>query len=281
MKTGLAIWHYPHRSFVENADFFANSSLESISILGFHMIEICKCEADAQRLAEIAASTGVVLTVHHKLPRSHKEEDVSFFKDSIDLFGAWQKKYGLISILSFDVSDSIRDRVASYLDYVLEQVPACKVAVEDFGLTEMERAQIEYLKDEPRFGYLLDMGHLNIRMHGKDEKGYALFTTSASEGGVIEHPKTADFLYAFRSKEFPVFEIHLHNNDGKLDLHEFLEVGDIDMRELAQAIYDFGFDGIVTIETVPGDRYEGRREESDRDIWRTIHYWEELYAACK
>lgn len=281
MKNGLAIWHYPHRTVCENARYFAEKGFDCVSILGFHMIEVCEDAEEAAKPAQILKQTGAILTVHHKLPRSHAEEHVSFYKHSIDLFGAWQKEYGLISILSFDVSDSIRDNVKSYIDYALSEVPDAKIALEDFGLNERECEQIEYLKSEPRFGYLLDMGHMNIRMHGRDKKGYTLFTTSALEGGLVPEPKAADFLRAYRSKEFPVFEMHLHNNDGEKDLHEFLEDGVIDMRELAQAVRDFGYDGIMTIESVPGDRYEGRRAESDERIMQTFAYWQEVYSQTK
>lgn len=276
MINGLAIWHYPHRNTTENARYFAEHGFDSVSILGFHMIEVCEDAEEAAKLAQILKQTGAILTVHHKLPRSHAEEHVNFYKHSIDLFGAWQKEYGLISILSFDVSDSIRDHVKSYIDYALSEVPDAKIALEDFGLNERECEQIEYLKNEPRFGYLLDMGHMIIRMNGKDQKGYGLFTTSESEGGLIGIPHREDFLRAYRSKEFPIFEIHLHNNDGVRDLHEFLEDGVVDMLDIAHALNDFGYDGIVTIESVPGDRYADHRPSSDRRILQTFDYWRAL-----
>ena len=54
----------------------------------------------AEALAKTVMEKGVVLTVHHKLPKSHSEEAVLTFKAAIEKIGQWQKKWGLISILS-------------------------------------------------------------------------------------------------------------------------------------------------------------------------------------
>ena len=74
MKTGLAIWHYPHRNMEENIRFFAAQGLKSVSVLGYHLIEVCRDPEEAVRVAEAVKETGVELTVHHKLPRSHTGE---------------------------------------------------------------------------------------------------------------------------------------------------------------------------------------------------------------
>lgn len=41
MKTGLAIWHYPHRTPIENVIFFADKGFSSVSILGSTMHKLC------------------------------------------------------------------------------------------------------------------------------------------------------------------------------------------------------------------------------------------------
>ena len=111
MKDGLAIWHYPHRSTIENVLFFASQGFSSVSLLGYHMDDICKRPDLAGMLAHIVREKNLTLTVHSKLPASHGEEDVAFFRASIDGYAAWQKEYGLISVLSFDVAEAIRDNL--------------------------------------------------------------------------------------------------------------------------------------------------------------------------
>ena len=276
MTNGLAIWHYPHRTVTENVRFFAECGFESVSLLGHHMHALCKDGAMAEELAELVSKYRLVLTVHHTLPRTHAAEAIEDFRAFVSDVAEWQRTYGSLSVLSFDVPEGVRDDAAGYIDLTLSTVPDCKVAVEDFGLTERERRQIEHLKGNRRFGYLLDMGHLFLRLRGENRDGLTLFTNSPEEHPLTAAPKRADFLAALGTKEFPIFEIHLHNNDGKDDLHLFLEDGAMEMAEVAHALRDFGFDGVLTLESAPGYRFPCPALESDLRIQGTFAYWKSL-----
>ncbi len=272
MINGLAIWHYPTRNDLENVRFFADHGFEAVSMHGRAMAKVGMNEALGADFASVIREKKMVLTAHGKLPLSHSEEDVAIFKRDIDAIAKWQKQYGLLEVLSFDVAQEVRDDVMPYVAYVLQYEQFGKIALEDFGVTEEERAQIEPLKKEPRFGYLLDIGHMNIRMHGVNTEPINLFRNSPSECPKTDAPGYDEFLQAFRSKEFPIFEIHLHNNDGVGDLHGFLENGTIDMQAFANVLKEMGYNGIVTIETVP--RLAGYfYPEADDKIMETFAYW--------
>lgn len=273
MKNGLATWHYPHRSILENVAFFADHGFESVSLLGYHMDRVCSVDEQAEELARLVREKNVVLTVHHKLPADHSEQNVAQFQTAMDRIGAWQERHGSLAVLSFDVSSGIRDNVAPYVDYVLRAVPRSKVALEDFGLTPAERAQIEYLKSEERFGYLLDIGHMYIRLRGENRGSGVIFTNHPDECPADPCPTREDFLRAFRSKEFPVFEIHLHNNDGFADRHFFLEDGTLDVSIIADVLREIGFNGILTIESAPGFTFKCVYPESDERILKTYELW--------
>ena len=274
MVNGLAIWHYPHRNDLENVRFFAENGFGGVSMHGRAMAKVGMNDELGEAFAALIREKKLALTAHSKLPLTHGEEDVAIFKRDIDAIAKWQKKYGLLAVLSFDVAQDVRDNVMPYIEYVLQYEQFDKVALEDFGVTPDERAQIEPLKGNGRFGYLLDLGHMNIRMHGINTEPINLFRNSPSEGAQTQAPGYEEFLYSFRSKEFPIFEIHLHNNDGVGDLHNFLESGTIDMHDIARVLKQIGFDGIVTIETVPrlfGYHYP----ESDEKILQTFTDWKE------
>ena len=273
MKNGLATWHYPHRDVLENVAYFAECGFESVSLHGAHMTYVCEHEKLAQKLAELIKKHNLVLTVHHKMPINHHEETVSAFKTSIDLFAKWQKKYNLLSVLSFDVPEKIRDNVKHYLDYTMENVKVSKIALEDFGLNDKEKAQIEHLKGNERFGYLVDIGHMYIRICGKVKEGLTLFCNSLQECASNENPTAEDFLAAFKSKEFPVFEIHLHNNDGADDLHYFLEDGTLNMKIIADVLKSIPYEGIVTIESAPGYKFKCEKTDADNGINKTYAFW--------
>lgn len=272
MINGLAIWHYPHRNDLENVRFFADNGFEAVSMHGRAMAKVCMDEARGAEFAALVSEKKLVLTAHGKLPASHGEADVEEFKRYVDAIAKWQEKYGLLSVYSFDVPQEIRDNVLPYLKYVLQYPQFQKVAVEDFGLNAAERAQLKPLRDNERFGYLIDVGHMNIRLRGLSKEPITLFTNSPEECPKSEDPGFAEFLVAFKTKEFPIFEIHLHNNDGVTDSHGFIEDGTIDMQMMADVLTKIGYDGIITIESVP--RLQGCvYPESDERILKTFEIW--------
>lgn len=276
MINGLAIWHYPHRTPIENVIFFADNGFSSVSMQGKKMYKVCEDETSAAHLAAIVKERNLVLTVHYKMPETHSSEDVKDFEKFIDGMAKWQKTYGLISVLSFDVPQNIRDNVLPYLRYVLKYEQFSKIAVEDFGLTEDERKQIEPLKADKRFGYLVDIGHLYIRLRGECVDKMTQFENSPHECPVTKNPGYDDFMRAFASKEFPIFEVHLHNNDGADDTHLFFEDGTLDMQIISDVLRDIKFDGIATIESAPGYKFECKYPESDERILQTFRQWKKL-----
>ncbi len=278
MKNGLAIWHYPHRTTKENILFFAEKGFDSLSINGTGFVGELKSGL-SEEIAEAVRISGVYLTVHYCLPFSHSEEHVNAFYEGIDLISEWQKKHGHIGILSFDVPQSIRDNIKAYLDRAMNSVEGCKFAVEDFGLTKEEREQIESLKGDERFGYLVDIGHMYMRIKGADKHKATLFLNSPEECPVCGNPKEEEFKRAFSSKEFPVFEIHLHNNDGENDTHRFLTDGTLEIPEIAKLLKDIGYDGVLTIESAPGYQFECAGADADNGILKTFEYWKECLNA--
>ena len=278
MLQGLAIWHYPHRCMVDNIRYFAALGLDSVSVHGAQFVAAIADPATAEALAAAVAETGVVFTVHYALPRNHEPEAVAIFEAGIAVISAWQRVYGHIAVLSFDVPQPLRagKGIGSYVDAALEAVPDCRVAVEDFGLNESERAQISHLKGNGRFGYLVDIGHLFIRMRGENAGGKTLFTHAPDECPVNKAPDAAAFAAALVRKDLPIFEMHLHNNDGIHDLHWFLEEGEMDVPAFARALREVGFDGVLTVESAPGFKFECRGKDADEGIQRTLSYWEGL-----
>ena len=276
MKNGLAIWHYPHRTVEENVYFFKEMGFESVSLHGFEMYDACKDEEKSKELAIAVEETGVILTVHGRMPESHSEEDVKNFINCVDATADWQEKYGLIDVLSFDVPQKIRDNATEYIEYVLKYEQFGKVAVEDFGLTKEEKSQIEHLKENKRFGYLVDVGHMYIRMKGENKSGASLFTNHPEECPLTSSPCYDDFMKAFATKEFPIFEIHLHNNNGVDDLHYFFDDGTLDIQTVAKVIKDINYNGVLTNESAPGYKFKCEYPESDIRIKETFEYWKSL-----
>ncbi len=287
MKTGLAIWHYPHRTPIENARYFSEK-LDSVSMLGYHFIDICRDEAQSEELSEALKEHNPVFTVHHKLPLSHSEKDVATYMEDLRLAREWQGKYGALAIYSFDVPQSIRDNIYPYLEAAMKAFEGTdtKIAIEDFGLTEAELQQLEPLKGNAQFGFLLDAGHLFIRLNGKYDGGATLFRYSEMEcpGRKFDTaPAKEEFLHALKNKPFPIYEMHLHNNDGAHDIHlflhnieEFVPEGYMDIAMYAEVLKEVGYDGVLTIESAPGMCFKCAGQDADDGIAKTIAYWKNL-----
>jgi len=268
MYNGLAAWHYKHRTYCENAEFFAANGFEAVSMLGLHMNRVLQDPAQAEEMACIFKKHGIPLTIHYKLPNSHSAEDVDHFHEVITRFGDWQKTHCLIHILSFDVPNAVRENLAQYVDFVLETVPGCKVGLEDYCLTEGERSDVERFKAEPRFGHLIDLGHVHLYL-----------TKDADARGCV--PVYEDYLAYMQRLEFPVWEIHLHNNDGVHDQHQFLTCGTLSIPNMARLVTEIGFNGVLTIESAPRYTFECFGEDADRGIFNDYEYWKKCLRTAK
>ena len=281
MKNGLAIWHYPHRTLTENVRWFSKT-LDSVSALGFHFVEVCRADGGAA-LAEALRENNPIFTVHHKLPSDHGTEAVEAFKEDIALCAAWQKQYGLLATLSFDVPRGIRDNILPYLTLTLDAFAGEKtrIAIEDFGLTQDELSQLEPLKGNRQFGFLIDIGHLSLRLRNETHPGSIQFCFSGVECPGEKPDANAGremFYKALASKPFPIYEMHLHNNDGRDDLHWFLEDGVLDIQMMADVLTELGYDDVLTIESAPGFKFKCAGQAADDGIARTIAYWKDCLA---
>ena len=275
-RIGVAMWHYPHRTTTENACFFADCGYDVLGLNQWQIIE-CILKDSGVELAKIISDKKVGVTVHGGMPRTHKTNDVEDFKNNMKLIGEWQKKYKFIDVISFDVFRDIRDNVSEYVDFILNTVPECKVALEDFGLNENELSQIDKFKANDRFGYLIDIGHMYIRLSGNPARDSVLLKHCPFEGERSTEQGHKEFITAIKSKTFPVFELHLHNNDGRDDLHNFLDDGTLDIKMIANVLNELNYEGIVTIESAPGFRFECESKQRDERIINDLKYWSKVY----
>jgi sugar phosphate isomerase/epimerase len=156
-------------------------------------------------------------------------------------------------------------RMARFLRQVEEATRATSVrfGVEDFPLDalalERDRAGLEPLLRCPRYGALIDLGHLNLRL---------------KSGGYFRRLSPADYI---RRVPVPILEVHVHDNAGDRDSHGPIGFGNVAFEEIARALRAVGFDGVSTIEIAPS--FHGStpaaskpRATESLERWRTL--WE-------
>ncbi|NQU36502.1 MAG: sugar phosphate isomerase/epimerase [Actinobacteria bacterium] len=109
--------------------------------------------------------------------------------------------------------------------------------IEDFPLDaralDHYREHLTPLLECPRFGMLLDIGHLNLRCTQN-----AYFSAQSESEYIANAP-------------LRIIEVHVHDNDGTRDSHGHFGFGNIDFVAVARGLVDTGFDGISTIEICP------------------------------
>ncbi|MBT3379984.1 MAG: sugar phosphate isomerase/epimerase [Lentisphaerae bacterium] len=131
------------------------------------------------------------------------------------------------------------ERMAALLCDVEELSRGTELAfgVEDFPLDaralDHYRERLAPLLTCPRFGMLLDIGHLNLR---RTQNAY--FSTQSESEYIANAP-------------LRIIEAHVHDNDGTRDSHGHFGFGNIDFAAVACGLVRAGFDGVSTIEICP------------------------------
>ena len=117
----------------------------------------------------------------------------------------------------------------------------------NFPLSETEKI-MELLRDvnSPHLKLCLDTGHANM------------FEKPIRE---VIHDAGADYLRI----------LHVHDNSGQRDAHLPPYEGNVDWGDFAEALYDVGFDGVISLETSP-ESFEGfARMSADEQREREIY----------
>ena len=277
MKKSIAIWHYPYRTPTENIYYFASHGFEALSQSGYFFNSSISTE-ERSAFTKAIRDTGVRFTVHHLLPCARKNYTAEAFTEHIKEFRRWQDETGLLWNLSFDVPTELRPHASCYIQTALDifRGTDTKISVEDYGVTAEERADLEPLRKYENFGYLIDLGHMNIRLRNTDR--VTPYPSANQQGEGMPLPPGDGSPEAFRNalngKTFPIFEYHVHNNSGYDDDHRYMEDGTIDTKGLAKVLKDLDRDQVCTLELVPD--WTGTPEEVARQREAERIYWEKL-----
>ncbi len=109
------------------------------------------------------------------------------------------------------------------------------VGVENWPGITTSPAAFEFLTEmfpDMEIGILLDLGHLNIDYH-------------RGNTGLLDPP---GYIAAL---PLPIVELHVHDNNGRRDSHDFPGDGNCDFEAIFRALADAGFDGVCTLEAAP------------------------------
>lgn len=208
----------------------------------------------------LMARYGLSGVVHGAIGDCTSEAQPAALRADIEAVARFQSDHGLVKVMTFDpgyrvTADNHRvydeDGSACALELALEILAplGVPVGIENWvincAMKHFERLHTRL--GDPALGLLLDLGHLNI----------------AYRSGLLGAATPADFVAA---SPLPIWEIHVHDNNGTSDRHWPLGEGNLDVETVAQALLRRGFDGYVTLEMILLD---AASPASHRDICDT------------
>jgi len=237
MRYGIAIWN-----FVE-ADAALTALIEEFAGLGFDAISFSSGQFDKvglpewEEVGELLQENALVATIH-----------CSFSAKYGDLEAAMRALGDAVYAVTFDAamrSDSRGhfydwEQMGDFLSRLAEDTQGTDIffGIEDFpldivALQHYDEAIPAEVSDCPRWGTLLDLGHLNLRRHR--EPYFSALTPQ-------------DYI---DSVPIPILEVHVHDNDGTKDGHEPIGAGNGPFADMAEGLLSVRFDGVSTIEIAP------------------------------
>ena len=261
MRYGIAIWNFAE------ADVPLTALVEEFGELGFDAISFSSGQFDKVGLSEWEEVGGLLqdrdlaATIH-----------CSFSTKYGDLETAMRALGDAVHAVTFDAamrSDSRGhfydwEQMGEFLSRLAEDTQATDIlfGVEDFpldivALQHYDDAIPTEVSDCPRWGTLIDLGHLNLRCHR--EPYFKALTPQ-------------DYI---DSVPVPILEVHVHDNDGTKDSHEPIGAGNGPFDAMAEGLLAVRFDGVSTIEIAPSfhgstptESKPKARESLDR--WRKL-----------
>jgi sugar phosphate isomerase/epimerase len=262
MRHGIALWNFarPGVSLAELIDRFAAMGFEAMSFLPRQLLGMTAREQ--RELSSLLRRRALTATVHgaFDLGPEDVERVVSVLARRLQSFTFDAAKRDDSSGGAFDA-----ERMAPLLRHVerCSRGTSLRFGVEDFPLDGQTLHRfggaLAALAQCPRFGVLIDVGHMNLALRREGRKV----------------PRSiADYIAAV---PLPIIEVHLHDNDGTRDSHAPLGSGGIGFDRVAIALREAGFAGVATIEIAPA-LYGCPAEEAMRHAGESLAAWRRAWA---
>jgi len=258
MHYAPAIWNYeePGVDLLDLIDQFAHMGYDTISFGSWELLR-----SGPQRIASHLRDRGL-----HTVMHGNFDTAVGDVLRLCELLGDLLLTCTFDAAQTQDSRGTLYDvpRMAPYLAELLSGTEGTdlRIGVEDFPLDQAGldyyRAGLEPLLGSERYGMLVDVGHLNMRLR---------------KWPCYEGASVGEYLARL---PLPVWEVHLHDNNGERDEHGHLGLGNIDFGQVATGLKAIGFAGVSTIEIAPGFHGASPQESKPRSA-ESLRQWKGLW----
>jgi sugar phosphate isomerase/epimerase len=152
------------------------------------------------------------------------------------------------------VAEILRRTEGSQVRVGIEDLPLDRAALGRYC------ADLGPLAENPRYGMLVDVGHLNMRL-----RRWRYFSGMSVAEYITRIP-------------VPIIEAHLHDNNGEGDQHGHLGFGNLDFAAVAEGLKAAGFEGVSTVEIAPSFHGSTPAESKPR-ARESLGRWKALWEA--
>ena len=231
MKIGIAVWNIRKKSIVETIDRVSSMGFTAVSFLGSSFEE----ESEKEVVAAIKRHK-LAVTFHLAFFSMRKARFLKDLKTRLDNIKTLIKKNKLEKTVlnvcfdpAFDELGKRHDVIYNpantikALKFTLKHIKGVKVGIENWTVnSKIEDFQnIAKKINSKRLGLLLDIGHMHI----------------AVKKGLIDRRNLSEYIKAF---PLPVFELHIHDNNGEEDSHLPLGRGTMDYKTVFKELKSSG-----------------------------------------
>jgi len=249
---GIATWNFREGTLAERIDRFAAIGYNAVSLNTIHARPLARGEMP--EVDDAISRHRLPVTIHGGLSPKGEPIPHDAIIAEFRSYAEWHARTGLLVSINFDAAkrqtdtgawemacDEMRDILAEMLS--ISNGAGFTVGIEDWPRNAEDLRFVEDLRAYPHYGMLIDLGHLNMRIRKSDDP---------------DHPFSIDAAREYLDQmALPVNELHIHNNDGKGDLHAPPTTGTSDLRAIADLLASTGklasrgVKCVSTIELVP------------------------------
>jgi sugar phosphate isomerase/epimerase len=241
MRASITVWNVPAPSLEERLDEAAALGFRSVALT--HALTPTAADHDAERLGHWLEARHLEALVHSDIGNATRDQDAQAVRQHIEAVARFQQETGRIRLMTFDPGfyRQPNNTMAYHADYTLQILELAlerlaplgiRVGLENWAINAhpQDFTRVAEALGDPALGILLDLGHLHIALHS---------------GALASSPDA--YIAAL---PLPIWEIHVHDNDGERDRHQPLGWGTLDVEAMAGVLQAHGFDGYVTVEII-------------------------------
>lgn len=269
---GIATWNFCEGSLAERIDRFAAMGYNAVGLILRDAAALGRGETPD--VDDAIARHSLPVTIHGGLAPTREPLQADALLSDFECFTAWHARTGALVSVNYDAAKLKTDDGLEYQTEAMRHVlgemlrisdgAGFTVGVEDWPLNHEQLGAVQDLRAYPHYGMLIDLGHLNMRIRKPDDPDYPFPIETAREH--------------LESMELPVNELHVHNNNGRKDMHAPPTSGTSDLAALAGLLKAKRVDCISTIELVPA--WCGLTEEQGWAAAReALEFWRSAFVA--